>query len=261
MSLPLVTLTTDFGSNDPYVAAMKGIIYAGCPVATVADLSHEIPRQNVHEAALFAGGALPYFRAGTVHVIVVDPGVGTARRPLAVYAGHRYFICPDNGVLTLVLQHFALEEARVIENPRFMRTPVSTTFHGRDIFAPAAALLAAGVDFHEVGPPAANLVTLDMPAPVLRGGSIEGAVVHVDHFGNCITNIHVDSLEGRMNGCVMAGNLAIERILRTYGDVLQGTPLALISSTGHLEIAISGGSAAQELGIGIGDVVRVAGGE
>lgn len=181
--IPLVTLTTDFGTRDPYVAAMKGVIATLCPPARIVDLSHELPAQDIHAAAFFLAGAVPYFPPETVHVIVVDPGVGTARLPLAVRAGGQYFVCPDNGLLTLVLRTLSLEAAYTIANPDFMRSNISATFHGRDIFAPAAASLAAGASIAEIGAPVEKLVPLDVPEPRIAGGKVTGEIAHVDRFG------------------------------------------------------------------------------
>jgi len=147
---PLVTLTTDFGHRDPYVAAMKGVLHQRCPAVHIEDLSHDLAPQDLIEAALFVEAAMPYYPPGTFHIVVVDPGVGTARRPLALKADGQYFICPDNGLMTLYLQQHPLETAHVITNPAWMLPEVSATFHGRDIFASAAAMLASGSSLEAV---------------------------------------------------------------------------------------------------------------
>ena len=256
MSLPLVTLTTDFGRRDPYVAAMKGVIYRGCPVAQVADLTHEIAPQDVREAARFVAEAMPYFRAGTVHVIVVDPGVGTARNPVAVVAAHQIFICPDNGVLSLYLRDHPMEAAYIINDPAFMCSEVSATFHGRDIFAPTAARIAAGVDVSGVGPRIEELVSLDWRVSKCDGDGVCGEVVRVDNFGNVITNIHRRDLPaGELT--VEAGGLRLIGVHETYGRVAPGELLALIGSTSYLEIAVNQGNAAVRLGLHAGDEVRI----
>lgn len=257
MSLPLVTLTTDFGRRDPYVASMKGVIYRGCPVAQVADLTHEIAPQDVREAAFFIAAAAPCFRAGTVHVVVVDPGVGTARRPLVVCAGRQYFVCPDNGLLSLYLQRFPLEEAYAIENPEFMRPVVSPTFHGRDIFAATAARLAAGVDLHGVGPRVDQLAAIPFPEPIVRDDAVEGEIVHVDHFGNAISNVSAELVAHWPRVQVEAGPLVLRGLSTTYADAAPGEPLVLTGSTGFLELAVNRGSAQAAFGLACGTPVRV----
>ena len=253
----LVTLTTDFGARDPYVAAMKGVLLSICPELNVVDLSHEIAPQDVLEGALFMAGALPYFPAGTVHVAVVDPGVGSERKPIAVSVGGQTVVCPDNGLLTLFAREHPIDEVRVIENPRFMRAPLSATFHGRDVFAPAAAKLACGEPLEGAGPELDGIVTLMVPRPRTEGRRIRGEVIHIDRFGNAISNIQrsvvgeAKLVEVRLGRHVLAG------LRRSYADVAAGEPLALFGSSGHLEIAVSGGSASAQLGIGRGDPLEV----
>jgi S-adenosylmethionine hydrolase len=255
-----VTLTTDFGTRDPYVAAMKGVISSICPEAAILDLTHEISPQDILEGALLLAGSAPYFPAGTVHVAVVDPGVGGERRAVAVRAAGQTFVCPDNGLLTLVLRILPREEARVVVEPRFMLETVSATFHGRDVFAPVAAYLAGGVALEEMGPSAGDLVLLDIPEPVRTGGdSIHGIVLHVDRFGNLITNIPRGLVEstGIEKAAVSAGNAKSLPLRRTYSEGAFGEVVALFSSSNHLEIAANGVSAAGHLGMGPGDPVEV----
>lgn len=254
-----VTLTTDFGVRDPYVAAMKGVLCGICPDARILDLSHDIAPQSVEEAALFIAGAAPYFPAGTIHLVVVDPGVGSTRRPLAVRAGDQLFVYPDNGLLALFLRRHPLQDAHVIIDPRYIAPQVSATFHGRDIFAYAAGHLAAGVPLEALGPPAADLRGLHLPQPIEHEGGIRGEVIHVDRFGNLITNIPramIGGSEVRVPQ-VKAGKGAPLAILRTYSDVLHGRLLALFGSSDFLEIAVNGGSAAAELRAGVGAPVEV----
>lgn len=257
MSLPLITLTTDFGRRDPYVAAMKGVIYRGCPVAQVADLTHEIAPQDVREAARFVAEAMPFFRAGTVHVIVVDPGVGTSRKPILAVAGSQVFICPDNGVLSLFLRDHPMEAAFIIENPEFTRSLVSATFHGRDIFAYTAARIAAGIDVAGVGPRADHLVTLEWAIPTWDGECLTGEVVHIDAFGNAITNIHRRDLPHADSFAVDVGETRLRGIHETYACAAPKALLALFGSTGHVEIAVNLGSAAACLGLQAGAEVRI----
>jgi S-adenosylmethionine hydrolase len=254
---PILTLTTDFGDQDPYVAAMKGVMLRECPQARIVDLSHSIAPQNIHEAALFLAGSAAYFPPHTIHVVVVDPGVGTARKPVAVAAGGQRFICPDNGVLTLFLREHPLEKAREIANPAFMRENVSATFHGRDIFAPCAARLAAGQPWHEVGPPLDRLVQLDFPEATRSGAGVTGEIIHIDRFGNCVTNIQQHLLRDCMDCRVEVGAIVLDGLTDTYASTAVGDPLALIGSSGLLEIAINRGSAAAILNLKPSAVVRV----
>jgi S-adenosyl-L-methionine hydrolase (adenosine-forming) len=255
---PLITLTTDFGWRDPYAAAMKGVIHRIAPAARVEDLSHDIAPQDVFGAAFFAAGAMPFFPPGTIHVIVVDPGVGTPRLPMAADAGGMYFICPDNGVLSLFAREQRPCEVRAIENPAAMRDEISATFHGRDIFAPAAAHLAAGMAFTDLGPVIPDPVSLPVPeVHRAASGQLTGAVIHIDHFGNAITNIHRRDLAEEKTAAVRAGGTLFKRIHSAYGEVARGEVLALFGSSGYLEIAMRDGNAATALKLRKEDPVEV----
>ncbi len=255
----LVTLTTDFGTRDPYVAAMKGVLLRACPELRVLDLGHEIAPHDVLEGALFLAGALPHFPAGTVHIAVVDPGVGSERRPIAVRAGGQTVVAPDNGLLTLFLRAYEPEAAHVIANVDFMAAEVSATFHGRDIFAPAAARLACGASLDAAGPPLEAIVTLDVPEPTRTAdGAVRGEVIHLDRFGNAITNIPRVMVEATERTEIHVAGRSLGGLRRTYVDVAAGQPLALIGSSGHIEIAVNGGSAANVLGLRRGDPVELA---
>lgn len=247
---PLITLTTDFGEQDPYVAAMKGVIASRNPEAAVLDLTHALLPHDIRAAALFLEGAAPYFPAGTIHVAVIDPGVGTSRHPIAVQAADSFFVCPDNGLLTLALKQIPLTEARIIANPACMRTPVSPTFHGRDIFAPTAAFLAAGNSLREVGPVLDTLCTLELPEPGwVSGHTLRGAVIHVDHFGTLVTNILRSHLDGTTVTEIRVGPIVLGEICSTFGDVPAGNPAAFFGSSGRLEIAVNCGHAARQFGL------------
>ena len=257
-STPLITLTTDFGLRDPYVATLKGTIYAINADLQVVDLSHEIPPQDILEGALFLAAALPHFAEGSIHVAVVDPGVGTERHPIALRAGGQVLVCPDNGLATLFLQEYPLQEARIITNPRCMREFVSATFHGRDIFAPTAAQLACGMPLAEVGGELDTIVSLHVPRARKEGGNIAGEIVHVDRFGNCITNIHHSMLHDVVPSRIQAGAAIVPGGLHaTYAEVQPGEPVVLFSSSGHLEIAVNVGSAWERLGLRKGDAVSI----
>lgn len=255
----LITLTTDFGTRDPYVAAMKGVIAGISPSSSVRDLSHEIDAQDVLEGALFLAGAVPYFPEGTIHVVVVDPGVGTERRPIAAKVRGQIIICPDNGLLTLLAESGGLEAVRCISNPAVTRKEISYTFHGRDVFAPAAAHLAEGVEFDRLGESWDQPAYLEIPrARIREDGSLAGGIIHIDRFGNAITNIHCAMLAGFHQGAVEAGDVTIQGLSSTYGDGRSHEPLALVGSSGYLEIAVNRGSAAKALGLakGMGVCVR-----
>ena len=257
MTRPLITLTTDFGQADGYVAAMKGVILDHCPQARLVDISHEIAPQAVQSAAYVLSTATPYFAPGTVHLVVVDPGVGSARRPVAVQSQRAFYVAPDNGVLTLALDQDPAQRAVHLTNPQFQRDQVSATFHGRDIFAPVAAHLARGVALEDLGAPLdpADLIRLPVSAPQrLADGSWQGEVLHIDRFGNLITNIRsLPAAAERLS--VQAGGTCIQGLRRTFADVEPGQPVAYIGSSGYLEIAVREGDAAVQLGLGIGDAV------
>ena len=266
----VITLTTDFGPGDAYVAAMKGVILSINPAATLVDISHDIRPQDVRQAAFILSMACPYFPPGTIHVAVVDPGVGTTRQAVILRTPQADFVAPDNGLLSYVLQDHGVSaderaglaprgslQAVAITEPRFWREPVSATFHGRDIFAPVAAHLSLGVPLSEFGEAIASLVVFPIPAP-RRGadGTLRGSILHIDSFGNLITNIKERDLPGDTASLtVTAGGKTIRGLSRTYGAG-RGL-LALIGSSGRLEIALRDGSAAALLHAGTGDEIGV----
>jgi S-adenosylmethionine hydrolase len=274
----IVTLTTDFGLADGYVGIMHGVIRGICPDVAVVDLSHQVAPQDVRGAAYLLYTAYAYFPAHTVHCVVVDPGVGTSRRAIAVETPQGRFVAPDNGVLSYVLARQPATAAVSLTNPGYHLPHVSRTFHGRDIFAPIAAHLARGVPLTDLGEPVARLVTFLVPAISVRpDGALVGHVIHLDRFGNLITSIGRllwvgdgltlqpafptvgDENAGRRAlsfaaaaARVYVGGRRIESIRPTYGDAPGGELLVLVGSVGHLEIAVAGGSAAQALGVGVG---------
>lgn len=253
----LITLTTDFGTKDSYVAAMKGVILSINRGARIVDLTHEISPQNIAETSLFLKGAAPYFPEGTIHVVVVDPGVGTERDPIAVKAGGQTFICPDNGLIHPLLDLLPFEEARVLANEKIRLPEVSATFHGRDIFSPAAAYLSIGFPFRDLGPLKKELIEPEYLLPIVKEREIDGAIMHIDHFGNLITNIDVKMLANRSVEWVKMGTLTLDKVHKTYGEAEEGAIMALIGSSGYLEVAVNGGSAALKLDAKVGDGVRV----
>jgi S-adenosyl-L-methionine hydrolase (adenosine-forming) len=259
MPEPIITLTTDFGEESPYVAAMKGVILGVNPAARVVDLSHQILPQNLAHAAFFLAAAIPYFPHEALHVIVVDPGVGTERALLYVEVGGHRLLVPDNGSWT-ELTGTASQPPLVIRlaEPRYWRHPVSATFHGRDILAPVAGHLSLGVDPRALGMQVVEWVRLEHPRPMLDAKLLEGEVVFVDRFGNLITNIPGEALEILAGAPrFQVGDKELDRWVRSYAEAEPGTPVALVSSTGMLEIAVTNGHAAQQLGACVGSPVLV----
>jgi S-adenosyl-L-methionine hydrolase (adenosine-forming) len=252
--MPRVTLLTDFGTGDGYVAAMKGVITQIAPSVIIDDASHDIEPGDVHAAAWALAGYWHLFPVGTVHVVVVDPGVGSERRSLAVECDGRYLVGPDNGVFTRALAAAEVWRAVAIENRSFMRDVISSTFHGRDIFAPAAAHIASGTPLESLGAAVTDPVLLEIPAPVQDGGAIDGAIVHVDRFGNLVTNVP-QALAAAV-AVVHIGGRSLP-LQRTYADVERGELLALVGSHGHIEVALRDGSAAELLQVRPGHAVRV----
>jgi S-adenosylmethionine hydrolase len=258
MARPLIALLTDFGLRDHYVGTMKGVMLGICPEASLVDISHDVAPQDVLGAALELAAAYQFFPSGTVFLVVVDPGVGSTRRGIAVEAGGYRFVAPDNGVLSIVLDRTAPSRAAELTALQFARPPISRTFEGRDRFGPAAAWLAAGVELTALGRPASSLVRLDVPVPRATGAGIDGEVLRVDRFGNLITNIDQATLE-KLSGSmtVQIASRVIPRIVATYAEAKAGELCALVGSSDHLEIAVNGGSAAATLGQGRGAIVQL----
>jgi len=254
----LITLLSDFGAVDPFVGIMKGVIKKIHPAADIVDITHGIEPQNVTVAAMAWQTAVPYFPPGTIHVAVVDPGVGTSRLQIAVQAGDAFFVCPDNGLLTLVARDRAITKIVSIENPAYRLTRTSRTFHGRDIFAPAAAHLAAGVDIAELGPAVDDIVRLTPTEPAIRRDFIIAHIVYFDTFGNAYSDLTESrfvewgtaKFELTVNGTV------VDHLVEAYGDVERGRPLAIFGSHGRLEIAVRNGNARTSLNLSLGDEVR-----
>lgn len=257
----LITLTTDFGTRDAYVATMKGVILNIAPEVVLVDVTHEIRQGDVMEAAFTLRRTLPFFPHDAIHLVVVDPTVGTERRGVAVRRGSTHFVGPDNGLFPLVLDEEKPDDMVSLDAPDFWRVRVpSSTFHGRDIFAPAAAHLAGGVPIETLGTRLDALTPLHWALPIADDQGVRGWVVHVDHFGNCITNITREVIDasrtGRRLKCY-AGSAILDDIANTYGSVAEGEPVALFGSNGHLEIAVNGGNAADLLGIRKGAPVNL----
>ena len=251
-----LTLLTDFGVRDWFVASMKGVILGLAPRVQIVDITHEIPPQDVRAGAFVLSAATPALPKGTIHVAVVDPGVGSRRKALAVRTGRFVFLGPDNGLLSLALQSEKVIEMRALENERLFRHPVSHTFHGRDLFASVAGHLARGIPFSRVGPPVKSIVTLPSASPRKRGDRVHGEVVYIDRFGNLITNLCVERfVSSRTN--IRIGRRRIPCISKSYSAVSRGSIVAVRNSCGLLEIGVRDGNAAERLPCKTGTPVSV----
>jgi S-adenosylmethionine hydrolase len=284
---PIITLTTDFGSRDGYAAAMKGVILGIHPGATIVDVTHDVPPQDVAHAAFVLGTTCPYFPPDAVHVAVVDPGVGTKRNLLLLVTPHGSYVAPDNGVVAYILmaqgalakpttEPMAAEamlapvridvpsgcDAYLLNRSEYWLGPVSDTFHGRDIFAPVAAHLASGVPAKELGEPMDSVVCLSIPQPLAMGDVIEGHVIHVDRFGNLVSNIRLED-SAKVGITVEIDGATIHGLSSSYAageEPALSLPkglLAIVGSSGYLEVAARNASAAQQLGSVVGSRVRV----
>ncbi len=267
----IITLTTDFGLSDGYVAAMKGVILSINPEAKLVDICHLIKPQNILQAAFVLSTVYSFFPGKTIHVVVVDPGVGTERRAIILRTPSADFVAPDNGVLSYVIQQFIkgrlinnqpqIElgpglEAIAITNSQFWRLPVSSTFHGRDIFAPVAARLSLGFSLIDFGEPITSVTVLPLPRPYQApDGSLVGRILHIDSFGNLITNIRSNDLPQTRPITIEVGNQLISGLNHTYAE--GSGLLALIGSSGYLEVSLKGGSACAFLDAEVGNEVRI----
>lgn len=258
---PVVTLTTDFGTSDGYLAAMKGVMLQQCPHARLIDITHDIPPYDMMEAAFVLRQAAVYYPPGTVHLVVVDPGVGSNRRGVALRHENYCYVGPDNGLFALVLETTDPDELVVLDSAAVdLGTTPSRTFHGRDIFGPTAARLACGITLSNLGVAAQSLCPLHWAIPIDDTHGIRGWVVHVDHFGNCITNISRSIFErrvaNRQTKCYV-GNTILNGLKGTYADVANGEPVLLFGSGDFLEVAINRGNAASLLHIRRGMPVNI----
>jgi len=254
----LITLTSDFGYEDPYAAEMKGVILTINPNANIIDITHGVEKFNIRMGAFMLASAAPYFLRGTVHLVVVDPGVGTERRAILVQTKQGFFVGPDNGILMLAAQYQGIESAYELTNPKFMLSKVSCTFHGRDVFAPAAAHLDIGVKPSGFGPEINDLVVPEFASVKRKNDSLIGEVLHVDGFGNLITNISPREIGQSKRVNVKLKNLLQNlALVKTYALAKPQQPLALIGSHGFLEIALNQGSAAEKFHAVAGDRIEV----
>jgi len=248
----IITLLTDFGISDPYVAMMKGVILSLNEKTRLVDVTHQISPGAIHRGAVVVREIYRFFPAGTIHVGVVDPGVGSDRRMVALEAGGHFFVGPDNGLFWLVLQEAPNAHIVHLTEKRFFRSSVSPTFHGRDVFAPVAAHLSLGTPLHELGVPIADPTPLSLPVPFLENGVLVGQITHVDHFGNLVSNVGSETLRRFLGGAgplIRVGTLAIRKLDKIYSDVEQGMPLAFLNSSDLLEVAVNTGRASDIVGL------------
>jgi S-adenosylmethionine hydrolase len=260
MARPLIAMLTDFGTRDHYAGTMRGVALGICPDATLVDITHEVPPHDVLAGALELAASYKYFPAGTIFLVVVDPGVGSTRRGIAAEAGDFRFVAPDNGVLTAVLDEHAPKKIVELTERRYARPTVSRTFEGRDRFAPAAAWLGKGIELGALGRSASAIHRLEIPQPVVDADGIRGEVLLVDRFGNLITNIDLRTFDKLSSGPldIRIGTFQVSKVISTYADAAPGDICALFGGSDHLEIAANGASAASELSLGRGAPVHVA---
>lgn len=260
MARPVVALLSDFGTRDHYAGTMRGVILDICPDATLVDLTHDIESHDIQAASLELAAAYRFFPAGSIFLVVVDPGVGSARRGLAADAGGHRFVAPDNGVLTHVFGQTPPRQVVELTDRRYARPTISRTFEGRDRFAPAAAWLARGIRLSALGRPLRDHVTLGLPALEVRDGSITGCIVRIDRFGNAVTNIDrrcFERLAAAGGVDIEVGGRAVGRLVETYADIGPGDVCALFGSTDHLEFAANAASAAVRFDLKAGAIVRI----
>lgn len=250
---PIIALLSDFGSQDHYAGTMKGVILGICPEATLVDITHEIPPHDVLTGALQLGATYRYFPPGTIFLVVVDPGVGSARRGIAAEAGGFRFLAPDNGVLTVVFREDPPRKVVELTERRYARPTVSRTFEGRDRFAPAAAWLAKGIQLAALGRPAGICHQLDVPAPHVADDVLRGEVLMTDRFGNLVSNIDRRAFEAFARSRpvrIVAGEHPVARLVSTYSEMERGELCALFGSSDHLELSVNTGHAGQQFGLG-----------
>jgi len=276
-----IALLTDFGLDDIYVGVMKGVIKSICPDATLIDITHDIAPQHVRQAAFALLNSYKYFPQGTIFLVIVDPGVGTSRLPIAVEAGGYTFVAPDNGVLAYTLAHFENKRIFELANTDYRLPFVSNTFHGRDVFSPAAAHLANGVQLDKIGPELGDMIQLPLPELTLQDVQIDGEVMHIDRFGNIITSIgelhwvdnhrlvlrpvfgsgHANLPIESTQAHVIVNETEIYEIRVSYGESMRGDLVALVGSSSYLEIAVNQGNAAHRLNVSVGDRIQLKLGE
>lgn len=256
--MSIITLTTDFGTTDPYAGIMKGVILGINSNVDVVDLTHNLPAHSIEAAAFSLFSSVPWFPEGTIHLAVVDPGVGSDR-PMIVVKTEKYFIvAPDNGIASYCIERESSSEIRKIENRRYMAPEISCTFHGRDVMAPAAAYLSKGIAFESIGPVVKKIITLPSYKPLIDADAIKGRIIRVDHFGNMTTNISVKDVRSIGEPfLIRAGSVSIDHISPSYASAESGAVLAIEGSSGFIEIAANQSDAASKTGLAAGNRVTV----
>ncbi len=257
--MTVITLTTDFGTRDGYPGVMKGVIWGIAPDVQIADLTHEVDPQDILGAALLINRSAPYFPEGSIHLAVVDPGVGTSRRAIAAMFGEQYYVGPDNGIFTLVLDKAEAEGKYIritnLNRPSYWLPGLSNTFHGRDVFAPVAAHLAAGVTIKQLGTQIEDPVRLELPKPVQVSGGWKGVVIHIDHYGNLSTNLTAGLFAEHLDMQVFINGVLISGLVASFSEKPANTLVALIDSAGALAVCMVNGSAQKALNARVGDQV------
>jgi S-adenosylmethionine hydrolase len=254
----IITLITDFGLRDPYVAMMKGVILSINPSARLIDISHQIRVGSILQGASIIRETFPFFPRGTVHVAVIDPGVGSDRRPIAIQSKSEFFVGPDNGLFWPAIHDQKGVKVIHLTESRYFLDHLTYTFHGREVFAPVAAYLSLGIDVERMGPIVEDPVQLILPRPRKKEKSLYGQIVRMDNFGNLITNIHHTEFEAFLESSqpiIEVGNLVIEKLSHIYSDVSEGEPLALMNSSNYLEIAVNLGRASEYIGMDSGEII------
>ncbi len=263
--MPVISLMTDFGIKDGNVGVMKGVIWSISPDARISDLSHMIQPQNIREAALILARSAPYFPEKTIHLAVIDPGVGTSRRPMAAQIGTQFYVGPDNGTISMLLEKAQQAGWKTefidLNNPEYWLPEVSFVFHGRDIFSPVAAHLSIGVPLKSFGTPFEDPVRLELPKPEKAASGWRGEVIHIDHFGNIASNILAenlaDALKEKTKISVRVGDAEIVGLVNTFSEGAVGELIALIGSTDNLIVSVVNGSALERLKVKVGDPFEV----
>jgi S-adenosylmethionine hydrolase len=264
LARPIITLTTDYGTSDHFTGVMKGVILSINPEVNIVDITHNVLAHDILDGALAIGQAYRYFPPKTIHVVVVDPGVGTERRPLLVAADQHYFVAPDNGVLSSVYDQSESLHVWNITAEHYFRQPVSKTFHGRDIFAPVAAWLSKSWQTSSFGEPITDFARFAIPKAKTNGNTIQGSVLRADHFGNLVTNLTAEDVPELASPSAAAGGLKISvgnaqitKLVETFAEGAAGEAVALMGSSGYLEISVNKGNASKTLGAGRGAEVTV----
>lgn len=255
----IITLTTDFGLQDHYVSAMKGVMLGIARNVRFVDVSHQIPPQDIMAAAWVVRNSAVYFPPGTIHLVVVDPGVGTSRDPVALKIKNQVFVGPDNGIFSLIADEFEYEAWKLTNREYWAQNP-SNTFHGRDLFSPVAAHLANGVPLSKLGERITKLVTYRWAVPITDSDGVQGWIIHIDRFGNLVSNIPEEMIRdtiGRSRFRIYVGNTILNEIVTTFDSVPDGEPVAYIGSSGTLEIAINKGNAKEMLGVQKGAQISI----